>query len=97
MALPLVVLEPLYLMIARKATGLRLRVWWRRSLVPVIVLTALPMTVAALVWAATSAVAPTLAGWLPAVSFIVAWCLSLALTRRFLPMEDVLDALRSRM
>jgi O-antigen/teichoic acid export membrane protein len=97
MASPLLVLEPLYLRIARQAAGMHLHMWWRRSLAPVVVATALPVAAAMMTWVAASAAAPSLAAWLPTVVFVVSWFLSVYLVRRLLPLDDVMSALRSRM
>lgn len=97
MVLPLIVLEPVYLGIARRVAGLRVRDWWRQSLRPVAVLLAFPVAVAALTWLVTTMAAPFLTGWLPAVAFILGWLASAVVVRRHLPLDEVMAALRTRM
>lgn len=97
MSAPLLVVEPVFLAVARRFLGLSLKTWWSQSIRPALVFVAPALVAGALCWLATYASAPSLTGWLPAVVFALSSLLSLYLTRNHLPFDDLMAALRSRM
>lgn len=97
MSAPLIVLEPLFLMVAQRSLGMRLDIWWSKAVGPVVAFTAPALGVAALTWTFTLVSARGQIGWLPALVFAVTSLLSLYVMRGRLPLADLVVALRSRM
>ena len=93
---PIIIISPVYIVIAKRYFGMRVRTWWRSSVFPAVMFL-VPSLICAYAVGAFIADDLSISAWLPGVAYGIASILFAVLLRSKLPLRELGKSLRSPM